>query len=168
MDEIEFLATVSQLTGLERTDLEAIHGGMAVQRFGAGDLILEEASSNDSFHVIRQGRVRVSRRVDDRDVTLCDLLAGQTFGELSILGNGIVTATLRAIGDVTIYSLSMDSLDGIFRQSPRVAAKFWQAIATDLRDRLVQTNDVVRNYFEVNRALIENETFREAYAMCTR
>jgi len=37
-----------------------------------------------------------------------------------------------------------------------------------LRRRLLQTNDVVRNYFEVNRALIENPTFREAYAMCNR
>ena len=54
------------------------------------------------------------------------------------------------------------------RQNPTAGAKFWREIAIDLRRRLLQTNDVVRSYFEVNRALIENPTFREAYAMCNR
>jgi hypothetical protein len=54
------------------------------------------------------------------------------------------------------------------RFAPADAAKFWHAVAVALRRRLLQTNDVVRSYFEVNRALVENPTFREAYAMCNR
>jgi hypothetical protein len=41
-------------------------------------------------------------------------------------------------------------------------------VAVDLRRRLIETNDVVRNYFEVNRALIENPVFRETYAIYAR
>jgi len=116
----------------------------------------------------RSGRIRVSRKVQDREVALCDLEAGQTFGELSIIEDGVASATLRAVADTEVLSISMHDLATFLRTSPNAAAKFWRAIAIDLRRRILQTNDVVRSYFEVNRALVENETFREAYAMCNR
>ena len=62
----------------------------------------------------------------------------------------------------------MHDLAKFLRDTPAAGAKFWRAIAIDLRRRLIQTNDVVRSYFEVNRALVENPTFRQAYAMCNR
>ncbi|HUO84119.1 MAG TPA: cyclic nucleotide-binding domain-containing protein [Thermoanaerobaculia bacterium] len=168
MNDLEFLSTVSQLTGLDPSELEAIREEIITRQFGAGEVILEEGTVNQSFHVIREGRARVERKIDGRDVALCDLVAGQTFGELSILGDGLVTATVRAVTPVAALALSSASLELVLRGSPRAAAKFWQAVATDLRDRLVQTNEVVRNYVEVNRALVENPAFREAYALCNR
>jgi hypothetical protein len=65
-------------------------------------------------------------------------------------------------------SLPMQMLAQFLQQHPSAAGKFWRAIAVDLRRRLLQTNDVVRSYFEINRNLIDNPTFREAYAMCNR
>jgi CRP-like cAMP-binding protein len=101
-------------------------------------------------------------------MALCDLEAGQTFGELSILDDGVASASLHATADTEVLSISMQDLATFLRTSPSAAAKFWHAIAVDLRRRLLQTNDVVRSYFEVNRSLVENPTFREAYAMCNR
>ena len=103
-----------------------------------------------------------------RSWRLCDLEAGQTFGELSIIEDGVASASLRAVAPAEVLSISMHDLARFLRETPAAGAKFWRAIAVDLRRRLLQTNDVVRSYFEVNRALVENETFREAYAMCNR
>lgn len=162
----EFLRTVRQLTQMDDVELTAIGEAMTVLRYGDGEVVVAEGTENSSIHFVKEGKVRVAREVENKEVALCDLSAGQTFGELSILGDGRTTATLRAVGDVTIVSLSMRDLEFVLEQSPVAAAKFWLAIARDLRDRLVETNEVVRDYFEVNRAIIENPTFREAYAMC--
>ena len=110
----------------------------------------------------------MTRRVNDSEVSLCDLVEGQTFGELSIIEDGFASASLRAVTDVEVLSMPIDALAGFLRQHPEAAGKFWRAIAVDLRRRLLHTNDVVRSYFEVNQALIDNPTFREAYAMCNR
>jgi hypothetical protein len=67
-----------------------------------------------------------------------------------------------------VLSIPMEKLANFLRRYPNAAAKFWRAIAMDLRRRLLETNEVVRNYFEVNRALIENPVFRESYALCNR
>ena len=82
--------------------------------------------------------------------------------------DGVASASLKAVSDTQVMSVSMHELAQFLRNHPAAGAKFWRAIAIDLRRRLLQTNDVVRSYFEVNRALIENPTFREAYAMCNR
>jgi CRP-like cAMP-binding protein len=168
MEDVNFLRNVTLFAEFEPAEMEALQRSLVVSRFAPGDVILEEGNANRALHILRNGRIRVSRHVQDRDVTLCDLIAGQTFGELSIIEDGVASASLRAVTESEILSMPMQELATFLRAHPNAAGTFWRAIAVDLRRRLLQTNDVVRSYFEINRALIENETFREAYAMCNR
>jgi CRP/FNR family transcriptional regulator, cyclic AMP receptor protein len=168
MSEIDFLKIVPQLSQLDEVELTVIEEALTTLHYEPGAVIIEEGTPNRAIHIVRNGRVRVSRKLEREEVILCDLSEGQTFGELSILGDGKTTATVRAITQTEIRSLSMEDLEFVLRQSPAAAAKFWQAIASDLGNRLVSTNEIVRSYFEMNRAIVENPTFREAYAMCNR
>lgn len=168
LEDVNFLRSVTLFIEFEPHELEAIRRCMQNSHFAPGDGILEEGNANRALHVLRSGRVRVTRRVNDREVPLSDLVAGQTFGELSIIEDGVASASLRAVTESEVLSIPMHELAIFLRDTPTAAAKFWRAIAIELRRRLLQTNDVVRSYFEVNRALIENPTFREAYAMCNR
>jgi len=166
--DANFLRGVTLFAEFEPDELELIRQKMQLSRFGPGDMVLEEGNANRALHIVVHGRIRVSRRVNEREVSLCDLLEGQSFGELSIIEDGVASASLKAVSDTEVMSVSMHELAQFLRNHPAAGAKFWRAIAIDLRRRLLQTNDVVRSYFEVNRALIENPTFREAYAMCNR
>lgn len=164
----DFLKSVGLFVEFDADELDHLRRGLHVTRFQPGDVILEEGNANRALHIVRNGRIRVTRHVGDREVSLCDLVPGQTFGELSIIEDGVASASLKAVTESEVLSISMDDLAAFLRAKPHAAAKFWREIAVDLRRRLLQTNDVVRSYFEVNRALIENPTFREAYAMCNR
>lgn len=168
MEDVNFLKGVTLFIEFDEEEIRHLRGSMQSSRFQPGDTILEEGNANRALHIVRNGRIRVSRKVQEREVPLCDLAAGQTFGELSIIEDGVASATLRAVTEAEVWSISMHDLAAFLRDKPQAAAKFWREIAVDLRRRLLQTNDVVRSYFEVNRALIENPTFREAYAMCNR
>ena len=168
MNDENFLRNVTLFAEFAPEELSALRRSMIVSRYGPGDTILEEGNANRALHILKSGRIRVSRRVDSREVPLCDLVEGQTFGELSIIEDGVASASLRAVADSEILSMPMQGLATFLREHPNAAANFWRAIAVELRRRLLQTNDVVRSYFEINRALIENPTFREAYAMCNR
>ena len=168
MAEPDFLRNVTLFVEFDAEELEQLAHSLHRSHFNPGDLILEEGNANRALHIVRSGRLRVTRQVNEREVSLCDLGEGQTFGELSIIEDGVASASLRAVTEAEILSISMNDLAAFLRSKPSAAAKFWREIAIDLRRRLLQTNDVVRSYFEVNRALIENPTFREAYAMCNR
>jgi CRP-like cAMP-binding protein len=164
----DFLRSVPLFIEFEADELEHLRRALHQTHFGPGDVILQEGNANRALHIVRSGRIRVTRQVQDREVSLCDLVAGQTFGELSIIEDGVASASLKAVGETEVLSIAMNDLAEFLRAKPAAAAKFWREIAIDLRRRLLQTNDVVRSYFEVNRALVENPTFREAYAMCNR
>lgn len=168
MADANFLRGVSLFSEFEQDELEQLHRMMQISRFAPGDLVLEEGNANRALHIVVHGRVRVTRSVNAREVSLCDLVEGQTFGELSIIEDGVASASLKAVNDTEVMSVSMHDLAQFLRNEPVAGAKFWRAIAIELRRRLLQTNDVVRSYFEMNRALIDNPTFREAYAMCNR
>jgi CRP-like cAMP-binding protein len=168
MSDPQFLKKVTLFAEFDNDELQILGETVRSSHFAPGDSVLEEGSANRALHILESGRIRVSRKVQEREVALCDLDAGQTFGELSIIEDGVASATLRAVTDSEVLSISMHDLATFLRTSPNAGAKFWRAIAVDLRRRLLQTNDVVRSYFEVNRALVENETFREAYAMCNK
>ena len=168
MENVNFLRNATLFMELEAGELDALSKCFQTTRFAEGDLILEEGKANRALHVVRSGRIRVKRRVDNGEVPLTDLVAGQTFGELSIIEDGVASATLQAVAPTEVSSISMNDLAAFLRDHPDLAAKFWRQIAVDLRRRLIQTNDLVRSHFEVNRALAENPTFRQVYAMCNR
>lgn len=168
MQDPAFLKGVTLFIEFEPAELKALADAMMSYRYSPDDLILEEGNPNRALHILKSGRIRVSRRVHDREVTLCELQPGQSFGELSIIEDGVASASLRAVTEGEVLSLPMEKLAAFLRSNPTAGSKFWRAIAVDLRRRLLETNEVVRNYFEVNRALIENPVFRETYAMANR
>ncbi len=168
MTELPFLRKVPLFAEFDEPELGRLDRALVQTTFEPGELILEEGQPNRALHIVREGRVRVSRAADERDVILSDLPPGRTFGELSILDDGTASATLRAVPRTVVLSLSFADLGRILDESPQTAAKFWRAIAIDLRARLLQTNEVVRTYFEVNRNLIDNPRFREVYAMMSK
>jgi CRP/FNR family transcriptional regulator, cyclic AMP receptor protein len=163
-----FLTSVTLFVELDPSELDELRKCFQTTRFAAGEVLLEEGSPNRALHVIRSGRVRVCRKTEGGEVPLADLVAGQTFGELSIIEDGVASATLRAMTDTDVASISMNDLAGFLRDRPAAAAKFWRQIAVDLRRRLIETNDLVRSHFEANRALSDNPTFRRLYAVCNR
>jgi CRP-like cAMP-binding protein len=168
MEDVNFLRNVLLFAEFGSDEMEELRRALKPTRYAVGDVVLEEGNANRALHIVKSGRIRVSRHVHDRDVPLCDLAAGQTFGELSIIEDGVASASLKAVTDTEVLSLGMDALAAFLRNNPAAGAKFWRAIAVDLRRRILQTNDVVRSYFEMNQMLIDNPTFREAYAMCNR
>jgi len=95
--------------------------------------------------------------------------AGETFGEMSVIdGGGSATATLTAVDDSEVLELPKVDLEKCLTGNSDLSAKFWRAIARELRDRLSRTSDGLRNYVDINRALIDNPNFREFYSLCHR
>ena len=164
----DVLKSTSLFVEFTSADLKELQDSLTTTHFAGGDVILGEGKANRALHILKSGRIRVTQNVEGKPVALCDLVAGQTFGKLSIIEDGVASATLQAVTESDILSIAMHDLARFLQTHPDAAAKFWRAVAVDLRRRLLQTNDVVRNYFEVNRALVENPKFREAYAMCNR
>jgi len=76
--------------------------------FLPGDIIIKENDSGESAYIIKQGRVRVTKTVSRKIIHLCDLEAGDIFGEMSMIDDRPRSATVTAIEDAVVHEIHRD------------------------------------------------------------
>ncbi len=119
MSESAFLSTIALFREFDRDEIEAVAAYFHDAAYATGATLLEEGAVNRGLHVVRSGRLQVSRHVGDAEVVLTELVEGESFGELSILEDDHASATLRAVVDTTVLTISLNKLVacGIQRES---------------------------------------------------
>lgn len=81
-----------------------------VMEYTAGDVIFHEGDPPGDMFVIRSGRVVVSIADDGTSTTLATLEGGSFFGEMSVFDGKPRSATVTALDDVVLESVSRDHL----------------------------------------------------------
>ena len=84
-----------------------------VRRFGDGDVLMRQGEDSLSLHFVLSGSIRVelSRRSDERPVTLAELGIGQTVGEMGLLTGADRSATVVAAGPTETLEIGRASFD---------------------------------------------------------
>ncbi|MEM7677318.1 MAG: cyclic nucleotide-binding domain-containing protein [Myxococcota bacterium] len=122
-----------------------------------GDVIIKEGDVGDAFYVVASGRVRVSRRgTDGRDITLAYLSDGAFFGEMSVLQQGVRTATVTVEEPAQVFEIRREVLDEVIERYPSVA----KVLRNFYRQRLLSTTMATHPVFmpfdaEQRRGLME-------------
>jgi len=73
MSDPQFLKNVTLFAEFDSEELQVLAETVRSSRYFPGDTVLEEGSANRALHILKSGRIRVSRKVQEREVTLCDL-----------------------------------------------------------------------------------------------
>ncbi len=87
-------------------------GSLRLRRFTNGDRIISEGEPGDSFFMLADGVVTVSKSIKGRDTVLAHLHQGAVFGEMALVSNAPRAATVSAEGDVDLLELSRLDLEG--------------------------------------------------------
>ncbi len=86
------------------------HAKELERTYGDGECIVEEGDHSRDMFVIQTGRVRISKKVGERQVELATLERGDFFGEMSLLESLPRDATARAVGATELPLV----LDGVY------------------------------------------------------
>jgi len=126
--------------GLDDEAAEALSASMAEVRIRRGEVLFSEGAAGDRLYIVTEGKVKLGRSsADGRENLLAILGPGQMFGELSLFDPGPRSATVTAVTDCTMRSLSHDELGHWLDGRPEVA----RGLLTQLAGRLRRANDVV-------------------------
>ena len=97
--------------------LAALAQRLAVERYPAGDIIINEGEVGDKMYIVHRGQVEVlayDRAGQQRRLAL--LRDGDHFGEVALLYDVPRTATIRAVTPAQLYSLGREEFDGLVNQ----------------------------------------------------
>ena len=86
-------------------------GSLRLRRHTNGQRIVTEGEPGDSFFMLADGVVVVSKNLDGQEAVLAHLHQGAVFGEMALVSNTPRAATVTALGDVDLLELARGDLD---------------------------------------------------------
>ena len=95
-------------------------------------MIFSEAEPGSELYIIQQGTVKISKIVDDKEVLIALLPAGEIFGEMALLENKPRSASAIAHEDVTLLAVNKQNFELMIRKQPQLITR----LTTLLADRI--------------------------------
>lgn len=151
------LSTTELFDNLTETQLELVTSICEAETYQAGDILLEEQDCSDDMYVIARGIVEVvinpafvGDEIDQghvEPVALTELRQGQVFGEVSLVDQGIRSASIRIIQENTLLlRIPRDRIMLLCESYPEFGYKLMKNIAADLAFKIRNTDLTIRQY----------------------
>ncbi|MCS5633076.1 MAG: Crp/Fnr family transcriptional regulator [Candidatus Marinimicrobia bacterium] len=134
MSKTDHLRNVPIFTDLTDSDLTKIASKMVPRVYEKGQMILLEESMGETFFIITQGAVKVTRlSAEGREVILAILGESDFFGEMSLLDGEGRSANIVANEDAKVLTLSRNDFLDCLESYPKIAIALLEELATRLR-----------------------------------
>jgi small-conductance mechanosensitive channel/CRP-like cAMP-binding protein len=134
------LRTVDLFRPLSDEELRKVMARSRPLHYAAGERVIEEGSPGDSFFIIDQGQVLVSKRMGGANREIARLMEGQFFGEMALLTGERRSATIEAATDVDLFMIDKPAFQDILAANPTIAVDISTLLA-ERRDALTHAQD---------------------------
>ena len=122
------LTGLSAFDDLDPETLDEIAMTIELRRVPTGETLIEQDSQAESLYLVASGRFRVSR--DGQ--TIATVGVGEPLGELSFFSGGRRTASVSALRDSEVLSLTRESFDAVAQQHPALPQAILGAVSARL------------------------------------
>jgi CRP/FNR family cyclic AMP-dependent transcriptional regulator len=163
MIDQSFLSNIPLFRDLDANEAEEIQHMLEQKTFAPKHRILEEGKVGEGLFLIASGKVTVTRAFDQETFVLAELGPGDFFGEMSLMDNYAASATVESAEETTIFLLSRKDFKSLTSSSTQLSSKLWESLARNLSAKIRKTADLLKMYYGLNKALCENEEFRQLY-----
>ena len=111
-----------------------------------GELIVKEGEEGDRMFIIKEGAVKVTKKLaDGGEEVLANLVDGDFFGEMALLDGSPRSASVYAVSPVQMLELYRSSLEEFIQKNPGAGVKILYNIAVILAKRIRSTGDRIRD-----------------------
>jgi CRP/FNR family cyclic AMP-dependent transcriptional regulator len=104
-----------------------------IERFSDGQAIVTEGIISSKAYIVISGEVRITKNVDNRNITVGVLQKGDVFGEMGLFQDTHRSATVTARGDVTVGIIEKKRFEEMIASCPDDLRAVINAIIDRLR-----------------------------------
>lgn len=143
MSDLELLATVPIFSDLRSIDLDELYSRMSNRAYKKNNMILMEDEFGDTFFIISNGSVKITRVSEDgREVILAILGEGDFFGEMSLLDGQTRSANAIAQEDAEVLILKRHDFLLFLEKFPKIAI----SLLTELAGRIRKSDQQIESF----------------------
>src|ERR1700744_6076298 len=134
-ETIALLRTVPVFSTLGDEDLAEVAAVTVPRAFAAGEMVFREGDRSDTCYLMRSGRARaLSEHTDGRSITLATFGPGDIFGELAMFDDERRSATVEAVGEMSVVGVLGPDMRRLMSEHPEIAMKLVVALGRRLRE----------------------------------
>jgi CRP-like cAMP-binding protein len=138
---IELLQRMPIFGALAQETLKFLVGRTRAVELAPGECCCREGGAADRMFVLEAGRVEIVRSWQARELRLCELGAGDCFGEMALLDLGPRSATVRALEPTRAIEIAAADLFALFERDPVQFALIQMNLAREMSRRLRATDE---------------------------
>ena len=125
----EILPRTRLFSGLEKHDIDKLAALFKERRFGPGETVIKEGSGGAAFYVIVSGTATVTVEGKPHGI----LQAGDYFGEIALIDQGVRSATVTATSGLICQGLTLWEFRPLVEKDGRIAWTLLENLARELR-----------------------------------
>jgi PAS domain S-box-containing protein len=130
----EFIKSVYYFNTLSDDNIEKILDVCKTQYFHRGEIIFEEGSPGDAFHIIIKGTVEIWKNYNKKEMNLVAIQGpGSFFGEMALIDSLPRSATVKANDDVTTLSILQEDFIQIIYDNSSIALAVMLSMSSMIR-----------------------------------
>jgi CRP-like cAMP-binding protein len=132
---IDFLKRIPLFHHLSQAELGGFQAIFQEREYKKNQVIFIEEETGKYMYIVKYGEVKVLQTTSDgRENILAIHGPGDTFGELSLLDNETTPATVVAMEDCKIISISKQHFESVLMKNPKVVEALLAILCRKLRD----------------------------------
>ncbi len=142
MENTEYLKTVFIFRELTSMELIPINRVLKTVKVPRGTEIIREGELTDRMlYIIKKGAVDIYKGLGLHKKKITHLLPGNHFGEIALIDDNPRSATVVALDDSELLTISHADFEEILEQNEATALKVYRAFTKALCNRLRQANE---------------------------
>jgi len=117
--------------GTELTEDKAklLAGKLGVRRLKDGELLVKEGEADQTLFILASGKLAVtSKDTEGVEQAVYTMKEGECAGTRAFVEQSPRKATLRSVGDSTVYTLTPADFEALLEANPRLAFKVMRAL----------------------------------------
>lgn len=103
-----------------------------VKQCQVGTVLFREGDEGDRMYVIKSGLVRISKKVQDMEVTIEELGAGEFCGELALVNKQPRAVTATVIGEARVIPIDAAQFESMLRSNSDIALRMLKKMSQRL------------------------------------
>jgi CRP-like cAMP-binding protein len=131
----KFLSTA--MVRLQAMGVDTSGGGLNLEMpdnsltktFPNDSMIFSENEIGEELYIIQQGKVNITKILQDKEILLAVLKETDIFGEMALLENKPRTASAIAVGDVVVLRVNKANFEVMVVQKPQIATRLIQLLS---------------------------------------
>ena len=125
---------------LHENEAKILAAILGVRQLKDGELLVSEGAADQTLFILTSGKLAVINSTGGKENPVYTMKEGECAGTRAFVDRAPRRATLRAIGNASVYTLTPESFESLVDDHPRLAYKVMRALFRVTHTNLMRMN----------------------------